>query len=51
MDEGKRLLMCLQKFYGGVDERVQRKKLLKQFTEDDCGFMVEELLEEAEKIG
>ena len=50
VDEGKWLLMCLQKFYGGVEEKAQRKKLLEQFSQGDGGFKVEELLEEAEKI-
>ena len=50
VEEGKWLLMCLQKFYGGVEEKAERKKLLRQFTEGDGGFKVEELLEEAEKI-
>ena len=50
VDEGKWLLMCLQKFYGGVEEKAERKKLLEQFSQGDGGFKVEELLEEAEKI-
>ena len=50
MDEGKWLLMCLQKFYGGGEEQTERKKLLQQFSQGDGGFKVEELLEEAEKI-
>ncbi|KAL8825973.1 MAG: hypothetical protein Q9191_004087 [Dirinaria sp. TL-2023a] len=50
VDEGKWLLMCLQKFYGGVEEKAERKKLLEQFSQGDGGFRVEELLEEAEKI-
>lgn len=49
VDEGKWLLMCLQKFYGG-EERVRRKRLLEQFSQGDGGFRVEELIEEAEKI-
>jgi len=49
VDEGKWLLMCLQKFYGG-EEKVERKKLLEQFSQGDGGFKVEDLLEEAEKI-
>ncbi|KAL2045450.1 hypothetical protein ABVK25_012094 [Lepraria finkii] len=49
VDEGKWLLMCLQKFYGG-EEKVERKKLLEQFSQGDGGFKIEELLEEAEKI-
>lgn len=50
VDEGKWLLMCLQKFYGGVDEKADRKRLLEQFSQGDSGFKVEDLLEEAEKI-
>ena len=50
VDESKWLLMCLQKFYGAVEEKVERKKLLEQFSHGDGGFKVEELLEEAEKI-
>ena len=50
VDEGKWLLMCLQKFYGGDEEKTERKKLLEQFSQGDGGFKVEELLEEAEKI-
>lgn len=49
VDEGKWLLMCLQRFYGG-EEKIERKKLLEQFSQGDGGFKVEELLEEAEKI-
>ena len=49
VEEGKWLLMCLQKFYG-AEQRVERKKLLEQFSQGDGGFKVEELLEEAEKI-
>lgn len=49
VDEGKWLLMCLQKFYGG-EKRVEKKKLLEQFSQGDGKFNVEELLEEAEKI-
>ena len=49
VDEGKWLLMCLQKFYGGED-KVERRKLLEQFSHGDGDFKVEHLLEEAEKI-
>ncbi len=49
VDEGKWLLMCLQGFYG-AEEKVERRKLLEQFSQGDGGFKVEELLEEAEKI-
>lgn len=50
VDEGKWLLMCLQKFYGQTAEQTPRKKLLEQFSQGDGNFKVEELLEEAEKI-
>ena len=50
VEEGRWLLMCLQKFYGGVEEKGERKKLLEQFSQGDGGFKVEALLEEAEKI-
>ena len=50
VDEGKFLLMCLQKFYSQTAEQTPRRKLLEQFTEGDAGFEVEKLLEEAEKI-
>lgn len=50
VEEGKWLLMCLQKFYGMQGEERGRRKLLEQFTNGDGGFRVEELLEEAEKI-
>ena len=49
VDEGKWLLMCLQKFYGG-EEKVERRKLLQQFSQGDGDFKIESLLEEAEKI-
>ncbi|CAF9908199.1 MAG: hypothetical protein ALECFALPRED_004348 [Alectoria fallacina] len=49
VDEGKWLLMCLQKFYG-AEHKVERKRLLEQFSQGDGGFKVEELLEEAEKV-
>ncbi|KAF2098534.1 ATP11-domain-containing protein [Rhizodiscina lignyota] len=50
VEEGKWLLMCLQKFYGLQGEQNEsRKKLLEQFSTGDGGFKVEELLEEAEK--
>ncbi|KAF2084125.1 F1F0 ATP synthase assembly protein-like protein Atp11 [Saccharata proteae CBS 121410] len=52
VDEGKWLLMCLQKFYGlqAEEEGGRRKGLLEMFSRGDGGFKVEELLEEAEKI-
>ena len=48
VEEGKWLLMCLQKFYGSED-KVERRKLLEQFSHGDGDFKVERLLEEAEK--
>lgn len=50
VDEGKWLLMCLQKFYGQQAEQTSRRKLMEQFSQGDGNFKVEELLEEAEKI-
>lgn len=49
VDEGKWLLMCLQRFYG-ADPELRRKRLLEQFSQGDSEFKVEELLEEIEKI-
>ena len=49
VDEGRWLLMCLQKFYG-MEEKEERRRLLKMFSEGDTGFRVEELVSEAEKI-
>jgi len=50
VDEGKLLLLYLQKFYGQTAEATPRRKLMKQFSQGDATFKVEELLEEAEKI-
>ena len=57
VEEGKWLLMCLQKFYGFVpytemakENAIKRKKLMEQFSGGDESFKVEELLEEAEKV-
>ena len=57
VEEGKWLLMCLQKFYGfephsetAKQNAERRKKLMEQFSGGDESFKVEELLEEAEKI-
>jgi len=57
VEEGKWLLMCLQKFYGfephtpvAKENAGKRKKLMEQFSGGDDGFKVEDLLEEAEKI-
>jgi ATP synthase mitochondrial F1 complex assembly factor 1 len=51
VEEGKWLLMCLQKFYGiQASERKERKKLLEMFTKGDGGFRIEDLMDEAERI-
>jgi len=57
VEEGKWLLLQLQKFYGfeaqsdaAKENAGRRKKLMKQFSEGDEGFKVEELLEEAERV-
>lgn len=57
VEEGKWLLMCLQKFYGfeahsetAKQDAQRRQKLMEQFSGGDEGFKVEELLEEAEKV-
>ena len=57
VDEGKFLLMNLQKFYGfeaqseaARENKERRRKLMEQFSGGDEGFRVEELLEEAEKV-
>ena len=51
VDEAKWLVMCLQKFYGQEGERDERKRLLEMFGRGDPGFRVEELVQEAERIG
>jgi len=52
VEEGKFLLMCLQKFYGvQAGERDRRKRLLEQFTSGDSTFDIKDLLDEAERIG
>jgi ATP synthase mitochondrial F1 complex assembly factor 1 len=54
-DEGKWLLMCLQKFYdyeghGGGVGKEKRQELLRKFSTGDTGFSLEELLDEAERV-
>lgn len=52
VEDGRWLLMCLQKFYGAqVGERQERRKLLEQFSNGDANFKIETLLDEAERIG
>ncbi|KAK1238695.1 hypothetical protein MKX07_004271 [Trichoderma sp. CBMAI-0711] len=62
-DHAKWLVMCLQRFYGGWEQKgdemdgqrkeraEERKKLLQWFTNGDSRFSVEKLLEEAERLG
>ncbi|RFU76175.1 f1f0 atp synthase assembly atp11 [Trichoderma arundinaceum] len=62
-DHAKWLVMCLQRFYGGWEQKgdeldgqrkeraEERKKLLEWFTNADPRFSVEKLLEEAERLG
>jgi ATP synthase mitochondrial F1 complex assembly factor 1 len=54
-EEGRWLLMCLQKFYdfeghGGGIGREKRQGLLEKFSKGDQGFSLEELVDEAERI-
>lgn len=55
VEEGKWLLMCLQKFYdhegqGGQDAGSQRRGLLEKFSQGDRDFRVETLLDEAARF-
>ncbi|PTB51678.1 hypothetical protein M431DRAFT_92809 [Trichoderma harzianum CBS 226.95] len=62
-DHARWLVMCLQRFYGGWEQKgdeldgqrkeraKERKKLLEWFTKGDPRFSVEKLLEEAERLG
>lgn len=55
VEEGRWLLMCLQKFYdfeghGGGVGREKRQELLRKFSSGDSGFSLEELLDEAERV-
>ncbi|KIW72299.1 hypothetical protein PV04_00503 [Phialophora macrospora] len=55
VEEGRWLLMCLQKFYdyeghGGGIGREKRQGLLEKFSKGDQGFDLEELVDEAEKV-
>lgn len=54
-EEGKWLLLCMQKFYdygghGGGVGKEKRRDLLKKFSKGDTSFKVEELVDEAERI-
>ncbi|KAG9768858.1 hypothetical protein KCU88_g7061, partial [Aureobasidium melanogenum] len=55
VEEGRWLLMCLQKFYdyeahGGGIGREKRRGLLQKFSSGDQGFSLEELVDEAERL-
>lgn len=58
VEEARWLVMCLQRFYGGVGakdgqgvgSKRRRKELLEMFGRGDSGFRVEDLVEEAEKV-
>ena len=55
VEEGRWLLMCLQKFYdfeghGGGIGKENRQGLLQKFSNGDSDFSLEELLDEAERV-
>lgn len=55
IEEGRWLLMCLQKFYdfeghGGGIGKEKRKDLLQKFSSGDQGFDLTALVDEAERI-
>lgn len=55
VEEGKWLLLCMQKFYdreghGGGVGKEKRQNLLKKFSDGDTSFDVNELVDEAERI-
>jgi ATP synthase mitochondrial F1 complex assembly factor 1 len=55
VEEGRWLLMCLQKFYdheghGGGIGKEKRQGLLEKFSKGDQGFSLDELVDEAERI-
>ncbi|CAD6504504.1 BgTH12-00014 [Blumeria graminis f. sp. triticale] len=53
VDEAKWLLLCLQRFYGGLGDSevaAKRKRLVEMFGRGDGEFRVEDLVEEAEKL-
>ena len=55
VEEGRWLLMCLQKFYdfeghGGRVGKEKRQDLLQKFSQGDSAFSLEELVDEAEGI-
>ena len=55
VEEGRWLVMCLQKFYdfeghGGGVGKEKRQGLLEKFSKGDQDFKVEELVDEAERV-
>jgi len=53
VDEARWLVLCMQRFYDSTvrgDEGGRKGKMLRMFTEGDCGFKVEELIQEVEKV-
>ncbi|KAI1003087.1 hypothetical protein K3495_g5120 [Podosphaera aphanis] len=53
VDEAKWLLLCLQRFYGGLGEKEEaskRRSLVEMFGKGEPTFRVEDLVEEAEKV-
>ena len=55
VEEGKWLLLCMQKFYdhgghGGGIGKEKRQNLLKKFSKGDTSFDLSELVDEAERI-
>lgn len=65
VEEGRWLVLQLQRFYNigedaeqreegsraGLDMKRKRRRLVEMFSKGDAGFRVEELLEEAERLG
>ena len=54
-EEGRWLVMCLQKFYdfeghGGGIGKGKRQRLLEKFSKGDQGFNLEDLVDEAERV-
>jgi ATP synthase mitochondrial F1 complex assembly factor 1 len=54
-EEGRWLVMCLQKFYdfeghGGGIRKEKRQGLLQKFSNGDQDFNLEELVDEAERV-
>jgi len=53
VDEARWLVLCMQRFYDSTvrgDKGGRKGKMLRMFTEGDCGFKVEELIQEVEKV-